>query len=125
MRSHDGRSHDEAGGDGGSGSLLAIAIIGAIVAALALGIPLLIGMGIRQSVAQAADASALAAADVAAGIFPGAPCEVARAVASANGARLDGCVVDGMVVSVRTSAGYLGLSLASSATAGPPVVGTN
>jgi secretion/DNA translocation related TadE-like protein len=112
-------------GEVGSGSLLALAIIGATIASLALGVPLLIGIGIRESVATAADAAALAGADVAAGIYPGSPCAVAASVAIANRARLASCRVDGLVVTVRASADFLGLHLASEATAGPPVAGTN
>lgn len=112
-------------GDVGSGSLLAIAIIGATIASLALCVPLLVGIGIRESVATAADAAALAGADVAAGIYPGSPCAVAASVATANHARIAGCSVDGLVVTVRASADFLGLHLASEATAGPPVVVTN
>ena len=118
-------SRDGEPGDAGSGSLLAVALVGATLASLAFGVPLLVGIGIRQSVADAADASALAAADVAAGIFAGSPCAVAADVASANGVRLERCEVDGLVVTVRTGTEFLGVPLATSATAGPPVVGTN
>jgi hypothetical protein len=50
---------------------------------------------------------------------------MAARLAAANGAVLAACSVDGLVVTVRTSAGFLGLTLTSTATAGPPVVGTN
>jgi secretion/DNA translocation related TadE-like protein len=112
-------------GERGSGSLLGVAIAGSIVAAMGLVIPLYLGLGIRESVADAADASALAAADVAAGISAGVPCEVAARVASANRAALGACSVDGLVVTVRASTGFLGLTLSATAPAGPPVVGTN
>jgi secretion/DNA translocation related TadE-like protein len=111
--------------DNGSGSLLGVAIAGSTVAAMILLVPLYLGLGIRESVASAADASALAAADVAAGTFPGVPCDLAATVATANHAALDACATDGLVVTVRTSVGFLGLTLAATATAGPPVVGTN
>jgi secretion/DNA translocation related TadE-like protein len=119
------RSHESSDGEVGSGSLLAVAIIGATIASLALGVPLLVGLGIRQSVSIAADAASLAGADVAAGIYPGSPCAVAASVATANHARLDGCKVDGLVVTVRAKGEFLGLTLAAGATAGPPVVVTN
>jgi secretion/DNA translocation related TadE-like protein len=119
------RSSEERARDAGSGSLLAVAILGATIGSLALSMPLLIGLGIHQSVTAAADAAALAGADVAAGIYPGSPCVVAASVAAANRARLDGCRVDGLVVTVRTNAEFLGLPLAASAKAGPPVVVTN
>jgi secretion/DNA translocation related TadE-like protein len=112
-------------GDDGSGSILAIAILGGVGAALTLLVPLYAGLGIRESVADAADAAALAAADVAAGLSPGSPCSVAAEVAAANNARFERCAVDGLVVTVSTSDGFLGISLQASATAGPPVVGTN
>jgi secretion/DNA translocation related TadE-like protein len=111
--------------DAGSGSVLALGILGAVGAALALLLPLYTGLSIRESVSDAADASALAAADVAAGLAPGSPCAVAAETAAANGARLAHCSDDGLVVTVTASARFLGLTLQSTATAGPPVVGTN
>jgi secretion/DNA translocation related TadE-like protein len=109
----------------GSGSVLALGIVGGVAAALTLIIPLYTGLGIRESVSDAADASALAGADVAAGIAPGFPCAVAAETATANRAQLVRCSVDGLVVTVITNDDFLGLSLRSTATAGPPVVGTN
>jgi secretion/DNA translocation related TadE-like protein len=109
----------------GSGSLLAVAIVGGTVAFFALCVPLYIGLGVRQSVDSAADSSALAGADVAAGIFPGSPCAVAGEIARENRASVRGCTVDGLVVTVRASSDFAGLTLSSTATAGPPVVGTN
>jgi secretion/DNA translocation related TadE-like protein len=111
--------------DHGSGSVLAMAILGGVGVLLTLLVPLYVGLGIRESVGDAADAAALAAADVAAGISPGSPCAVAAEIVTANHARLEGCAVDGLVVTVSASDGFLGISLRANATAGPPVVGTN
>ena len=111
--------------DDASGSVLGVAIAGSIVAALALVIPLYTGLGIRERVDTAADAAALAGADVAAGISPGAPCLIAAHIAEANGATLEACAVDGLVVTVRARVRFFGLNLTSMATAGPPVVVTN
>jgi secretion/DNA translocation related TadE-like protein len=111
--------------DAGSGSVLALGILGGVGAALTLLVPLYTGLGIRESVSDAADASALAAADVATGLASGSPCTVAAETAEANRARVTRCSVDGLVVTVTTSADFLGLSLRSTATAGPPVAGTN
>jgi secretion/DNA translocation related TadE-like protein len=111
--------------ENGSGSVLGLAIAASAIATLGLLVPLYSGLGIRESVAEAADASALAAADVAAGAFPGVPCDVAARAAAANHAVLEECEVDGLVVTVRTSAGFLGLTLAANATAGPPFAVTN
>ena len=108
----------------GSGSVLALAIVGVIASIAVLVVPLYMGLSARASVSGAADASALAAADVAAGISPGDPCVIAGAVAAANKSKLDGCEVDGLVITVVTSATFLGLPLRASATAGPPDAGT-
>lgn len=109
----------------GAGSVLAVAIIGSVVALLALAVPLYIGLAIRESVADAADAAALAAADVAVGIAPGFPCATAGQVARANGADLAACQIDGEVVTVRLQHAFFGIELASTSTAGPPDAVTN
>lgn len=107
-------------GERGSGSVLAVALVGAITAVASLSLPLYMGLAVRQSVAAAADASALAAADVAVGIVPGYPCDEARRVAAANGAVLGGCELDGLVATVSATRWILGIPVTSSATAGPP-----
>jgi secretion/DNA translocation related TadE-like protein len=112
-------------GEGGSGTVLGLAVIGSILAVVAVSLPLYIGLSIKQSLLGAADASALAGADVAIGIAGGSPCAVASRVASANDAILDQCAVDGLVVTVRAKRDFLGLELTASATAGPPDAVTN
>ncbi len=74
----------------------------------------------RQSLGAAADAASLAAADVAVGIGPGYPCAAAATAASANGALLTDCRLDGLVATVVVSATVLGFTLVARATAGPP-----
>jgi secretion/DNA translocation related TadE-like protein len=106
--------------DRGSGSVLAVAIVSSLAVATMALAPLCFGLASRAAVAGAADAAALAAADSAAGILSRQPCVVAGIVASANGAVLDGCVVDGRVATVRLSRPFMGFSLQASATAGPP-----
>jgi secretion/DNA translocation related TadE-like protein len=108
------------GEEQGSGSLLGLAVIGAFAIVVALTLPLCAGLVRREAVAGAADAAALAAADVAIGISPGVPCVVAGRVALANRATLGACGVDGLVVTVRVNADFLGLPLTATATAGPP-----
>jgi secretion/DNA translocation related TadE-like protein len=105
--------------------VLAIAIAAATVAVTAIALPLYLALATKQVAAGAADAAALAGADVAVGIVPGFPCESAASVASANGARLEACTVDGLVVSVVVSTTILGLSVRSAATAGPAMEGVN
>jgi len=108
------------GGERGSGSLLTIAIGGAIAVLIALALPLYIGLSARHAIAAAADASALAAANVASGLFAGHPCQQASRVASSNGAELSQCDVDGLVVTVGVSGVILGIPVTVAATAGPP-----
>jgi secretion/DNA translocation related TadE-like protein len=106
--------------DSGSGSLLALAILGALIAVTALIVPLFAMLAVAQSVQNAADSAALAAADTASGALAGIPCEAAAQAAVANGAWLEACVVDGLIASV-TAGRRLGVfDLSSAARAGPP-----
>lgn len=104
----------------GAGS---VTVVG-IAAAIALAAMLVIAVGgalvLRQRVAGAADAAALAAADTASGRLPGVPCVAAAEVAAANGAELDGCLVEGLVVTVQAGAVFGALPVTATATAGPP-----
>jgi secretion/DNA translocation related TadE-like protein len=108
------------GSERGSGSLLGIAVVGGTVALTALALPLYLGLATKPGTAGAADAAALAGADVAVGIASGFPCEEAARVAEANRVILAACSVDGLVVSVTVRTTILGISVLSSATAGPP-----
>lgn len=105
----------------GAGSILAVAVLATIVSTFLLVAPLCRVLVVRAEVAGAADAAALAAADVARGIYPGVPCVIAASVATANGARLGECRVDGVIVTVRVSVAVLAFSVTAAATAGPPV----
>lgn len=111
--------------DDGAGSVLAVAIVGGLVALTMLLLPLQMGFAIRQSVAAAADAAALAAADTAVGRAPGYPCDAAARLAVANGAALDSCTVDGLVITVRVSRHLFGIAMTATATAGPPAAGVD
>lgn len=106
--------------DDGAGSLLAVAVIGAVLAVTFLLVPLYTVLTVRARAEGSADAAALAAADVAIGIVPGIPCAVAADVAEANRARVTECQADGVIVTVRVSITVLGFSVQSAATAGPP-----
>ncbi len=106
--------------DRGAGSILTIALIASVTALTTLALPLYSALATRQAVAAAADAAALAAADVAVGIVPGFPCEQAALVASANGAVLRSCELDGLVATVTVERALLGIPARASATAGPP-----
>jgi len=107
------------GDDGGAGSVLAVAIVAAMLAVTALALPLYLVLAAKQAMGGAADAAALAAADVRVGLVPGEPCVVAASVASANGAELGACEFDGLVVTVSVRTRVAGFAVEASATAGP------
>ena len=104
----------------GSGSILAVAILAAVLVLFSLVLPVTTVISLQQRTAGAADASALAAADVAVGIHAGSPCLVAARIAAANDTRLDGCVVDGTTATVRVTTFVLGFRVVARATAGRP-----
>lgn len=113
-----GQDDDGSGRQRGSGSILAVAVIGALAALFSLLLPLAIVLSAKQKVWSSADAAALAAADVAVGIAPGAPCVAAASVAGANGVEVTVCRVDGSTATVRTTVVILGFLVRGQATAG-------
>jgi secretion/DNA translocation related TadE-like protein len=106
--------------DNGSGSILAIGVLAAIVILAATSIPIYAVFAARSHVTAAADAAALAAADARRGVVGGFPCDVAEKVATANGAELEKCELDGYIATVEVRRELLGFDLRSTATAGPP-----
>ncbi|WP_327015940.1 Rv3654c family TadE-like protein [Cryobacterium sp. MP_3.1] len=103
----------------GSGSVLAVALLGTLVTMTAVLVPLLALLPVSQSVQGAADAAALAAADVASGLMPGVPCATAARAAELNGARLVTCSVDGLIATVAVSRTVGAFPIGSRARAGP------
>jgi secretion/DNA translocation related TadE-like protein len=104
--------------DRGAGSILAVALIGALIAMLTLLFPLCAVVAAKQKAAGAADAAAIAAADVAVGTLPGMPCAAAASVADANGAALRSCTVNLTTATVIAQIRILGFSVSATATAG-------
>lgn len=108
------------GDDRGAGTALALAIA---TAALLLAM-LIVGAGtaaIAQArAASAADAAALAAADALSGFVDGSACGIAQAVATASGAQLSRCLIDGLDVSVTATIPVGPLRASVTARAGPP-----
>lgn len=105
-----------------AGSALAAGLL-TVAASLSLGLAAVGGAAVTaQRSAGAADAAALAAADVISGAVAIAdePCAVAARVATASGATLTRCDVDGFVATVQVEAAYAGLAAVSRARAGPP-----
>ncbi|GAA1750580.1 Rv3654c family TadE-like protein [Agromyces humatus] len=108
------------GDDSGAATVVALGLVGAIVALAALLAPTLGVLVATQRVANAADAAALAAADATSGAVPGVPCDLAASVAARNGATLTGCEVDGPVASVTAQSTIFGFAVVARARAGPP-----
>ncbi|WEO78025.1 hypothetical protein BJQ94_03010 [Cryobacterium sp. SO2] len=106
--------------DRGSGSVLAVALLGAIVALTVLLLPVLGLLVVAGQLRTAADATALAAADTASGLLPGVPCESAQRTATLNAVELSGCEVDGLIATVTTTRVAAGFLLSARARAGPP-----
>jgi secretion/DNA translocation related TadE-like protein len=106
--------------DRGSGSILAVSILAAMVTAVGVLLPTTAVAVGRARASNASDAAALAAADVASGLLPGSPCEAAEVVAAANGATLSACSVDGTTVTVEASVGAGILVVHGVSTAGQP-----
>lgn len=104
----------------GSGSILVVAIIAAVIALAALSAPVWGVLVLKNRLAAAAENSALAAADVAVGRMPGEPCETAASVAHAVGAIVAVCEADGLVMTVVVSGTVAGFPVTGVATAGPP-----
>ena len=107
------------GGERGSGSVLAVALLGALFTLTAVLVPVLALLPVNQAVQGAADAAALAAADVASGLVPGVPCVTAARSAELNGALLVACSVDGLNATVVVSRTVGGFPIGSRARAGP------
>lgn len=105
--------------DRGSGSVLAVALLGALVTLTAVLMPLLALLPAHQSAQGAADAAALAAADVASGLMPGVPCDTAARAAELNGSRLAACTVDGLIATVTVARTVGAFPISSRARAGP------
>ena len=106
--------------DRGAASVLALAIVGAVVALTALVVPVTTTFVASQRAANAADAAALAAADAASGAVPAVPCELAASAAARNGAVLVDCRTDGPVASVAATVSAFGIEHRAVARAGPP-----
>jgi len=106
--------------DRGAASVLALGIVGAVVALTVLVVPITTTFVASQRAANAADAAALAAADTISGLVPGVACDVAAQTAARNGAALASCETEGPTVTVEVVVSALGIGLSATARAGPP-----
>lgn len=107
-------------GERGAATVLALAIVGAVVALTAGFAVVLAGSVASQLAANAADAAALAAADAVAGVVAADPCSLAALAAERNGARLVACDVAGPVASVTVAVAAPLSEATARARAGPP-----
>ncbi|MEI5583414.1 MULTISPECIES: Rv3654c family TadE-like protein [unclassified Agromyces] len=94
------RTLAKARAEDGAATVLALAIVGALMALSAGFLAVLAGTVASQLAANAADAAALAAADAVSGFVVADPCGIAAEAARRNGARLRACDVAGPVASV-------------------------
>lgn len=106
--------------DRGSASVLAVALLAALLMATAAAIGACALLAEKQHVSAAADAAALAAADTASGLASGFPCGQAQRAATLNGARLAQCDIDGADAVVSATASIGGVPILVRARAGPP-----
>ncbi|MDJ1372369.1 Rv3654c family TadE-like protein [Gulosibacter molinativorax] len=106
--------------DAGSGSVLALAIIGATVSIAVALLAVLGAFAAHTQASVAADAAALAAADTASYRIPGDPCARAAEAAALHGAALGSCETTRTesLVTVSTDLGWFAIS--ASALAGLP-----
>ena len=103
-----------------AGAIVAVGVV-ACLSSFAMGLSIVAGATVAgQRAAAAADAAALAAADAASGAAAGEPCTRAGEVARAGGARIAGCVLDGLTATVHVEGDYAGMVVRASARAGPP-----
>ena len=109
-----------ASGECGSGSVLALGVVGAVVLLTVLLLPLFSVLVVGQAVRGAADAAALAAADTLSGLVAGVPCWAAAEIAALDGASVVSCTTLGPVASVTVTREFLGWDLKARARAGPP-----
>lgn len=107
-------------GERGSGTVLGLTLVGAIVSVTVAALGVLGAFPARQNAVGAADAAALVAADTLSGIVSGDPCGRADELARANGAVLDACSLDGDTASVTVHISWGVFTLVGRSRAGPP-----
>lgn len=114
-------------GDVGSGTVVAVGVLGAVTALALATVAVSSVLVERAAAAGAADSGALAAADVAAGFAAGSPCAAAAEVVVAAGAALTRCDVTGTtaVVEAERHDGPAGLPVTARARAGQPPDGAS
>ncbi|WP_344792713.1 Rv3654c family TadE-like protein [Gryllotalpicola daejeonensis] len=104
----------------GSGTVLGVAVLGAVTLVTGAGLVALGALAAQQTAQSAADAAALAAADTLSGRAAGFACENAERAAALDQASLASCETDGLVAVVSVSRNWSRFELTARARAGPP-----
>jgi len=104
----------------GAGSVLAVALLGAIVVATGAVLLAVAVLAAQRQVQGAADAAALAAADTLSGRAAGYPCANAERAATLNEASVTSCATAGQIATVAVTRDWAQLRLQAEARAGPP-----
>ena len=119
MRSKDGSLMGESRGDAGSGTIMAIALIGLCLACFGLSQTIALNLLADARLVAATEAAALSADDSLRGLITGYPCEIAKTIAAENVAILDECRIVGFEAFVKLHTQSMGIVLNASARAGP------
>lgn len=106
-------------GDSGSGTILALAVVGLSVACLGISQTVALNLLAGARLNAVAELAALAADDSLRGLTTGYPCEIAEAIAKENVAILDECRIVGFEAFVSLHVQSMGIVLNASARAGP------
>jgi secretion/DNA translocation related TadE-like protein len=103
----------------GAGTVLAVALLGAISVATGTALLAVGALAAQRQVQSAADAAALAAADTLSGRAAGYPCANAERAAALNEASVSSCSSDGLIATVSVTRDWARLWLQAAARAGP------
>ena len=106
-------------GEDGSGTILAVAVIGLSIACLGITQTIALNLLMGARLNAVADSAALSADDALRGLVTGYPCEVAASIAKENMAILDECRIVGFEAFVKLHVQSMGIVLNASARAGP------
>lgn len=106
-------------GESGSGTILAVAVIGISVATFGISQAIAMNLLTEARLVATAEAAALSADDALRGLITGYPCEIAKEIASTNMAFLDECRIVGFEAFVKVRVQSMGIVLNASARAGP------
>ena len=106
-------------GESGSGTILAVAVIGLSLATFGISQAIAMNLLTEARLVATAEAAALSADDALRGLITGYPCEIAQEIASTNMAFLDECRIVGLEVMISAHLDGLGIVLTAKARAGP------